>query len=180
MNDFLFTLCRFFKLMGRVFGFVAMDLEDKISILQKLRTSGRKEKYTTVQSMMSYELEENTVNSGKSSPSGSRTLLRLHRALEFVLEFMKKLGESEENAKTSVIATDVYHRTLSNHHTWIVRKMAGVAMYVLPSKKSLIGMMCKQDSDEVSMLLEQVCHAGFPVYETIQNLYANNNLLTLA
>ncbi len=165
--------------MGRVFGFVAMDLEDKISILQKLRTFDKNEKYTTVQSMMSYEVEKHIANSGKGSPSGSRTLLRLHRALEFVLKFMKKLGESEENMKTSVIASDVYHRTLANYHTWIVKKMAGVAMYVLPSKKSLIGMMCKQDDDEVSMLLEQVCEAGFPVYETIQHLYTNNNLLIL-
>ncbi len=50
--------------------------------------------FISVQSMVNYEVTNNLttshVNHGRT-PSGSRTLLRLHRALEFILSFMREI-----------------------------------------------------------------------------------------
>ena len=165
--------------MGRLFGFVAADLERKIQILEALRGSSSRNKYELVQTMVTYELSNGTANSGRRNPSGCRTLLRLQRALEFILQFMAKLVDSDNDARVSNIASEVYHKTLAKHHPWIVRKMAGVAMYILPCKKDLIQMMCKQDLDSVSVLLREVVEAGEPVYKAIYNIYEENELLNL-
>ena len=165
--------------MGRLFGFVAADLESKIVVLEAFRVSASKNNYESVQTMVAHELSEGTANSGRRNPSGCRTLLRLQRALEFILQFMSEIVYSNDDAKVSSIASKVYHNTLAKHHPWITRKMAGVVMYILPSKKDLIQMMCKQDLDGVLVLLQEVCNIGVPIYSTIYNIYEENDLLSL-
>ena len=165
--------------MGRLFGFVAADLERKILVLAAFRSSLSGDKYAVIQTMVAHELSDGTANSGRRNPSGCRTLLRLQRALEFILQFMAKLADSNDDARVSNIASEVYHETLAKHHPWIVRKMAGVVMYILPSKKDLIQMMCKQDLDGVTVLLREVVEAGEPVYKAVYNIYEENKLLNL-
>ena len=165
--------------MGRLFGFVAADLESKIVVLEAFRTSASKDNYKTVQVMVAYELSNGTANSGRRNPSGCRTLLRLQRALEFILQFMSEIVQSKDDAKVSSMASKVYHNTLAKHHPWITRKMAGVVMYILPSKKDLIQMMCKQNLESVLVLLQEVCNIGVPIYSTIYNIYEKNGLLNL-
>ena len=165
--------------MGRLFGFVAADLEKKILVLEAFRSSPSRDKYKVVQTMITFELSNGSANSGKANPSGCRTLLRLQRALEFILQFMARLAESGNDARVSTIASEVYHKTLAKHHPWIVRKMAGVVMYTLPSKKDLIQMMCKQELNDVIVLLGQVAEAGTPVYSIVYNLFEKENLLYL-
>ena len=101
-------------------------------------------------------------------------MLRLQRALEFILQFMSEIVQSKDDAKVSSMASKVYHNTLAKHHPWITRKMAGVVMYILPSKKDLIQMMCKQDLEGVLVLLQEVCNTGVPMYSTIYKLYEEN------
>merc|ERR1711976_321694 len=110
-------------------------------------------------------------------PSGSRTLLRLQWALEFILQFMQRVSLSEDEAKLSHIASEVYYETLANHHTWLLRKMAALVMYTLSSRKHLIQVMCQHDYSHALVLLKEVCQAGQPVYDTIQQLYTDHNLL---
>ncbi|XP_052820483.1 ceramide-1-phosphate transfer protein-like [Mya arenaria] len=173
-------LCRFFKLTGRLFGFVAKDLEGKLAIIeQKMDDKLLSTHCTTVKTMVCYEQEHSITFKKGYKPSGSRTLLRLHWALEFILEFMKKLSTSSDHDKTSLIASEVYHKTLSHHHPWITRKMAALAMYLLPTRKDLIGAMCKQDYDQVIELLDEVVQAGKLVYDSIQDIFAYNNILNI-
>lgn len=180
-NDYIFLFFqRFFKLTGRIFGFVAKDLEWKISVIQKKLTSNESGfHYTTVKKMVQYEHNTSlTFNKGHRS-SGTRTLLRLHWALEFILEFMLELSKSSDHDKTSHIASEVYNRTLSKHHPWITRKMAAIAMYLLPSRKDLISAMCKQDYRTVLELLEKVVQAGNEVYARVENVLKENELLNI-
>ena len=65
--------------------------------------------YVTLQSMMRYEIEQGIVGDKGHLPSGTRQFLRLHRALEFILEFMRRLSHSDEHAKTAQIAYEVSH-----------------------------------------------------------------------
>lgn len=172
-------LCRFFRLTGSLFGFVAKDLEHKISAIEKKQRSDEGQHYTTAAKMMQYELNNpSTVHKGsnKLSHSGTRTLLRLQWALEFIIEFMSRVCKCSDHDKTSKIASEVYGQTLSKHHPWITRKMAAIAVYLLPSRKDLISVMCKQDYETVLELLDKVVLAGREVYEITEKLYRNHNL----
>ncbi|XP_041378516.1 ceramide-1-phosphate transfer protein-like isoform X2 [Gigantopelta aegis] len=172
-------LCRFFKLMGTLFGFVARDIEDKVQILSAHCSSDVGDKYNTIQSMIAFEVENDITQRKRPLASGSRTLLRLHRALEFIMAFMDRIRLSDENEKASSIASEVYTQTLAKHHPWIVQKISLVAMYMLPSKKTFIDVMCKHDYANVMTMLSDVICEGKPIYDITQELYEKNGLLDL-
>ncbi|XP_045161715.2 ceramide-1-phosphate transfer protein-like [Mercenaria mercenaria] len=172
-------LCRFFKMTGRLFGFVAKDLEHKISAIERKQNSDEGQHYTTAEKMIQFEINSpSLVHKGqnKRSHSGTRTLLRLHWALEFILEFMSRMSKCSDHERTSKIATEVYEQTLSKYHPWLTRKMAAIAVYLLPSRKDLIHVMCKQDYQTVLQLLDKVVDAGKRVYDLIENIYRDHNL----
>ncbi|KAK3580052.1 hypothetical protein CHS0354_028623 [Potamilus streckersoni] len=172
-------LCRFFKLTGRLFGFVARDLEGKIRVLEMMQKADESQNYQSVQSMLEYECGRGTAHTNDFLPSGSRTLLRLHWAMEFIVEFMDRVCKSTDDDTTSQIAAEVYKKTLSNHHPWFTRQIAALAMHLLPSRKQLIQVMCKQDYETVLQLLNRVVESGRQVYNTTQALYAERNLLNI-
>ena len=89
---------------------------------------------------------------------------------------MKDSPNDESSAK---IATEVYHKTLGNYHIWLVRKMAAVAMYTLPSRNQLIETMCKHSLTEVEEIIGNVINAEQVVYDEIQKCFSENNLLDL-
>ena len=144
-----------------------------------MSTDGEGDKYVTVQSMLCYEIECETTHKKGSFPSGTRTLLRLQRALEFIITFMKQLAQGNDDASVRRIASSVYGRTLSKHHPLIVRKMAAVVMYLLPNRRRLIEVMCKHEPDEVLVLTERVLQVAYPAYDKIQELYSTNDLLNI-
>ncbi|XP_061197722.1 ceramide-1-phosphate transfer protein-like [Saccostrea echinata] len=172
-------LNRFFRLSGRLFGFVAKDLEEKIHVLESHMNSPNGQHYNTIQSMIEFEVTNKITKVKHKLPSGSRSLLRLHRGLEFILEFMKRLGQSSDDDRSSLIAAETYKDTLSKYHPWIVQKMAGVAMYMLPSRRQLFETMCKHDYTHASELLESVVNVGEPVYDRTQNIFSEHELLDL-
>ena len=69
--------------------------------------------FKSVGSMMVKEKENGDINYEKldeKNPSGSRTLLRLHRALKMVALLLHKIAINEHNGKMSSIAYDSYHQ----------------------------------------------------------------------
>ncbi|KAK7473305.1 hypothetical protein BaRGS_00035437 [Batillaria attramentaria] len=172
-------LCRFFRLTGKLFGFVAKDLEWKMKAIEIRRKSPHGSHYVTLQSMMQYERAEGIVRVKGRVPSGTRQFLRLHRALEFILEFMRQIHQRDDDEKTSHIASQVYHDTLSKHHPWVTRQIAAIAVYMLPPKKTLIDVMCKHDYNKVHTLIDDVTAAGEPIYNVTQRLYENYDLLNI-
>nr|KAG5689271.1 hypothetical protein BaRGS_005279 [Batillaria attramentaria] len=141
----------FFRLTGKLFGFVAKDLEWKMKAIEIRRKSPHGSHYVTLQSMMQYERAEGIVRVKGRVPSGTRQFLRLHRALEFILEFMRQIHQRDDDEKTSHIASQVYHDTLSKHHPWVTRQIAAIAVYMLPPKKTLIDVMCKHDYNKLRL-----------------------------
>lgn len=57
----------------------------------------------------------------KDDPSGSRTLLRLHRALEYIIAFLHKLDDIQDPDLCSVISVEAYEATLMKYHPWVVQ-----------------------------------------------------------
>jgi len=131
-------LAKFFHSLGVIFSFVAKDVDSKIHILETYRSdelSGHH--YKTFQSMIKYEESENLLKDPKR-PSGSRTVLRLHRALQFFSLFMEELAEVSGSTASGPIAREVYKKTLAPYHSWVIQKSASFAMYKLPTRDSLI------------------------------------------
>lgn len=171
------ALHRFFVLLGRIFGFVATDIESKIGILTRYLHSDHKQDYETIQKMMKYE-KDNDLLRGKE-PSGARTLLRLHWALEFILAFLSKVEDLEDHEKTCQSSQDAYKNTLGKHHPWLIQKAAMLAMHTLPTAEGLVQTTCIQPVAEVRQALPRIIEVGTTVYNITQKLYEDNGCLDL-
>merc|ERR1712018_295002 len=160
---------KFLNLLGTVFGWVGSDVWAKMVQLEKYLTGDKKEHYQTVKSMIAYEVENNLIKTKKKDdPSGSRTLLRLHRALEYITEFLGRLEPLEDEAYLSTVSREAYEKTLMKYHPWIVQKAAKLAMGMLPTKDGLIQ---KVVPDKNETKLEQARKAFPPAVEEMRNAY---------
>ncbi|XP_050307197.1 ceramide-1-phosphate transfer protein isoform X2 [Anthonomus grandis grandis] len=131
-------LNKFFNLMGTVFGFVSKDLRQKMDYLNNLVIDNdTNQQYKTVKRMIEHE-KENELLHKKGYISGSRTLLRIHRGLDFIQLFLKKIGDLENHESTVVACRDAYEQTLAKHHSFLVKNGAKVAMYTLPTREQLL------------------------------------------
>ncbi|XP_066251047.1 ceramide-1-phosphate transfer protein [Euwallacea similis] len=171
-------LSKFFNLMGTVFGFVSKDLRQKMDHLNSLlKDNDTSHKYKTVKTMIEHE-KENDLLQKKGYVSGSRTLLRIHRGLDFIQLFLKKVSELEDKATTVVACREAYDQTLAKHHSFIIRKGAQVAMYTLPTREQLLKRVCG-DEEEIKKavnLLPKTLEASSIVYMRIDMLYTVHNL----
>lgn len=114
---------------------------------------------------------DSTNNLVHNKGSATRTFLRLHWALEFIIEFMNQLTTTSHDTKTSKLVFDIYKKTLSHHHPWWTRKLAYLAVHTLPSIRQLIDIMCKHDFDEVQKLLYQIVRIGCPILHYTRLIY---------
>ncbi|XP_076472224.1 ceramide-1-phosphate transfer protein-like [Babylonia areolata] len=171
-------LCKLFKVFGTVFGFVTSDVVEKIGILRDYHRSEVGEHFATIQSMVRYEVDNNlTVQ--KKKASGCRTLLRLHRALEFIAELMTKIQSPDRSQKFSEEATKAYDDTLAKHHPWVIKKAVHVAMYMLPDRDSMLVKMKVENSPKGMDKIDQLIRQLRVIYDITQGLYSSHNLLDL-
>ncbi|KAI9583493.1 ceramide-1-phosphate transfer protein [Glossina fuscipes] len=163
---------KFFNLMGTVFSFVSSDVRSKIDILYDFRSetdAERAENFITVKTMMTYEKENGLLKDAKYI-SGSRTLLRLHRGLEFIYEFLSRLASLTEFDKTQLACKLAYEMTLAKHHPWVIRKGALVAMYALPTQGELLKRVCCNVARAIEILPEMLNNTKL-VYDRTEALY---------
>nr|CAB3233603.1 ceramide-1-phosphate transfer protein [Phallusia mammillata] len=179
-------LIRFLNSMGKAFTFVSSDVVDKVGILRDFRKSNEGRNYATIEEMMSYEKKNDLINykdapSKKVKASGSRTLLRLHRALKFLLILIGKLARNEDDGKVSVMGYNAYHASpMSKYHPWIVQKAVGVAVYMLPDRETFIKQMCQDLSREEIESTMDVCSQSMDaVFEYSEALYSKFDLLEI-
>ncbi|XP_060828086.1 ceramide-1-phosphate transfer protein [Bombus pascuorum] len=170
-------LYKFFQLMGSVFGFVSSDLKEKIQVLNDLINKDDRN-YTTIKSMIEYEKENKILDKGDHS-NGARTLLRLHRGLDFIREFLRQLGELSDSDKTSSCCQDAYNKTLAKHHPWVVRKAAVVAMYTMPTRELLFRKVCGTDVQRNVDVLPKMLEVTTDVFNRTHNLYDVHQLHSL-
>lgn len=174
--------CKFFSHFGTIFSFVTSDINTKLSILEEYK-AGDDAAYATVQSMIKHEKTNGILDqelSGKSKgASGARTLLRLHRALKFCYKLIEDAIAMDDNGKMSTTAWNAYQETLANHHTWIIRKGVGVAVYTLPTKKKLFEKVGGESGSEGESLMQDAVNSIKPVYDIVQDEYDKNGILDL-
>ncbi|XP_068934509.1 ceramide-1-phosphate transfer protein [Petaurus breviceps papuanus] len=175
-------LVRFLNNLGAIFSFISKDVMTKIQIMERFRSSDRKENYSSLQSMVQYEIDNNLVDLQKRSnhpDSGCRTILRLHRALHWLQMFLEGLRTSQEDCKTSVLCTDSYNATLASYHPWIIRKAVTMAFCTLPSRSAFLETMNVGSPEEAVEMLNEAMPFICQVYQITQKLFEEHTLLDL-
>ncbi|KAL8601376.1 hypothetical protein ACOMHN_042380 [Nucella lapillus] len=172
-------LCKLFKAFGTVFGFVTSDVVEKIGILRDYRKSEIGESFRTIQSMIKHEVD-NDLTVQKKKASGSRTLLRLHRALEFIEELLVKIKTpTDKGRKFSEEAKKAYDDTLAKFHPWLIKKAVAMAMYMLPDRESMLMKMKVENTEQGMAQIEVLIGHLKVIYDITQDVYASYNLLDL-
>merc|ERR1711892_1069500 len=175
---------KFLALLGSVFGWVGSDVYAKIATLEKFLVGEEKQHYQNIKTMIDYEIKNNLIKTKKNDdPSGSRTLLRLHRALEYIIGFLRRIDDIQEEDGCAAISRTAYEETLMKYHPWVVQKAAKMAMGLLPNKKGLILKVCPDgDAEKVKQ-----AYLDFPkavasmqrAYDKMQQYYSEKDLLDI-
>lgn len=165
----------FFSLMGTIFSFVSKDLQAKMDILRGYVNDGH---YTTVRTMFEYERDKGLLEK-RGYVSGARTLLRLHRGLDFIRAFLKRILGLRDEDGTAQACREAYDVTLAPHHTFVIRKGAQLAMYALPTKENLFIKVCCGDNELIEnslQLLPTTLDTMATVYDKIDALFTKYDL----
>ena len=177
-------LYKFLNLLGTVFGWVATEVYNKMETVRGHRKSDQAAKYETIQTMLEYEIKTNMIKpKAKDFTTGSRNLLRLHWALEYISSFLQAVPDLDANDKCCQTSKEAYKKTLMKNHPWVVQKATLMAMNTLPTKVVLIQKFCKSEDKEAiektTAALQESAKAMNKVYEATQELYKEKNLLNL-
>ncbi|XP_023939742.1 ceramide-1-phosphate transfer protein [Bicyclus anynana] len=167
-------LVKFLNLIGTVFSFVSSDVKSKIKIMEKHRAGEDAIYYESFKKMMKYE-KETTLHEKNGFVSGSRTMLRLHRGLDFIRLFLKRLSEAEESVNTCTTCQGSYNETLAEFHPWYIRKAATLAMHALPARPDLLHKIFGDEErlTEALAILPQTLKSCDEVYQRVENLYTD-------
>ncbi|XP_044741638.1 ceramide-1-phosphate transfer protein [Chrysoperla carnea] len=197
-------LNKFFVLMGSMFSFVSSEIDTKVAILEKLieashletSTNGAREQvennmngsvvhdpsnpFESINSMIDYE-RSNDLLTKKDYVSGSRTLLRLHRGLDFIRVFLRDLSQLQSTVCVAQCCKQAYDRTLSKYHSWFIRKAVNLATYTMPTQRQLLNKVCGSDVEiqNTLQLLPTMLEVTDEVYNRTQSIFEISNLLNL-
>ena len=125
--------------------------------------------------MLQYEVDQGITNNKKKA-SGARTLLRLHRAMEFTAELMLDVRNAQASDSMATITRAAYDNTLAKHHPWLVKKGVHVAVYTLPSRHNLIEKMKIKDEESASEVLLECTNLQTRIFDIIEKLYSQHKL----
>uniref|UniRef100_A0A0N5AC73 GLTP domain-containing protein n=1 Tax=Syphacia muris TaxID=451379 RepID=A0A0N5AC73_9BILA len=171
---------KLFVLLGKIFSFVEADVQEKELILDRY-CDDDSEHYATIGSMIEWE----TMDDIPSIKQGSRTLLRLHRALKFLCEFLGRLRNSSDDAQLSSICRASYECTLARYHPWLIRKGVALASYTLGSREAFVKTITsgsEQDNvtaEKVNSVIDRMIAVISNVYDRVEVLYSRKELLDL-
>ncbi|XP_048883692.1 ceramide-1-phosphate transfer protein-like [Brienomyrus brachyistius] len=189
-------LIKFMESLGTVVSFISQQVRKKVTIIRELAQQdaqmrregeiGREAEgnsYRSVRSMIEAELSRGLVNFRTQTPSGCRTLLRLHRALLWLQLFLQKVGEgpdaSGEMPHPSDLCREAYQLTLAHHHSWIAQRAAELAFMAMPDREAMIQLVCVHSQQEAGRVLDRVARALGEVYSRTQNAFEEHGLLDL-
>ena len=143
-------------------------------MLRQHRKGENADKYQNVQDMIAYEVNNKLIKpKARDSSTGSRNLLRLHRALEYIIAFLKGVPDLELGAKCCPLSQEAYKATLMKHHPWVIQKAALLAMHMLPYKQGLVEKVSgKGLGSEEYKNAEEILPSGVKVMEEV---YAKTN-----
>lgn len=148
----------------------------------KLEASNHNGAYHSLHSMIRTELDRGLVDFQQQTDSGCRTLLRLHRALLWLMLFLEKLADTPESSRLrspSELCRESYQNSLSKHHTWFVRRAAELAFIAMPERAFFYKLVCVGNQQELSVVLAKVVQAIDEVYNRTQKALEEHGMLDL-
>nr|XP_023650607.1 ceramide-1-phosphate transfer protein-like isoform X2 [Paramormyrops kingsleyae] len=193
-------LIKFMESLGTVVSFISQQVRKKVTIIRELaqqdaqmrregengqRLPGEAEgnSYRSIRSMIGAELSRGLVNFRTQTPSGCRTLLRLHRALLWLQLFLQKVGEgpdaSGELPNPSDLCREAYQLALAHHHSWIAQRAAELAFMAMPDREAMLQLVCVHRQQDAGRVLGRVARALGEVYSRTQNAFEEHGLLDL-
>ncbi|KAL1242858.1 Ceramide-1-phosphate transfer protein [Trichinella spiralis] len=175
-----FFYAQFFAILGSIFSFVTSDICSKMKILCDCVHSENAVHYYSVKTMLDYEKGLGMLEDPNSSANnGSRTLLRLHRALLFVVRFIDSVRQSTSD-NIIPLAKAAYDSTLANYHPWIIRRAVHLALYTLPTRRELLRhLLGNEDANNAEQYLDALMLECNTVYDVVEKLYSERKLLQL-
>lgn len=181
MESYLETfrnICVIFEDLGTMFGFVNREIRSKLKIVEEfLDKNNVGRHYTTLERMIEFEVTEGLVRQSKP-PSGCRTVLRLHRSLEFIARLFNNLSDADMKEKLAPIAQKCYETTLAKHHGYLIQKAANLAMYSLPTVEKMF-VHCLDSPDAIPQLVKEAAIGAQRVYDITHKMLEAKDLLNL-
>lgn len=139
--------------------------------------------YRSVRSMLDAELSAGVVGFDRHTPSGSRTLLRLHRSLLWLRLLLEKLCEGPDAQgqlrSPGELCREAYRQALAPHHPWLLRQAAEVAFGAMPDRKLFLDLVCVSSQEEAEPVMRTLVTAIGKVHERTQRELEERGMLDL-
>ncbi len=180
--------------LGPLVGFFTHKVEEKITLIRQLSLEeyGRQNPtadkhvapplphaYHSVRSMLEAELQRGVVSFDTQTPSGSRTLLRLHRSLLWLQLLLEKLGTEREGRSLSELCRDAYLEVLAPHHPWLVQRAAELVFRTMPDRGAFLKLVCVRTQEEAEPVIGVVVEAIRIIHQRTQKELEIRNMLDL-
>ncbi|GAB1296358.1 Glycolipid transfer protein domain-containing protein 2 [Apodemus speciosus] len=181
-------LLRFLTPLGSVFAFATSEAFIKVTDLEARVHGPDASHYTSLVTMATWErraglLERpGTEPRHPAGPSGSRTLLLLHRALLWSQLCLHRVATGTLGGPDAgTQCGDAYSTALAPHHPWLIRQAARLAILALPSRGRLLQLACPGTGEAGARIaLARAARVLEDVYNRTQGLLAGHGLLQLA
>ncbi|KAB5515159.1 hypothetical protein PHYPO_G00250570 [Pangasianodon hypophthalmus] len=195
-------LIKFMEALGPLVGFFTNKVQEKITLIRQLaeEDSGKhrlltppptnsvllshnphNHAYHSVCSMLDTELRLGVVSFDRQTPSGSRTLLRLHRSLLWLQLLLMKLWLEPGHVSRSLgeVCEEAYSEALAPYHPWLLQKLARLAFKAMPEHTVLLSMVCVNTHEEAEPIIRTIVTAISEVRRRTHNELEKRNMLNL-
>ena len=174
------SLFRFNDLMGTLFATQAVEIRDQVKILNGFLQGPDAVHYRTIHCTIAHETANPSLLEPKAkNPSGSRTLLHLHRTLAFFTKFVRDVVTLADEGKLPSVCLPAYEATLAKYHSWLLSKASGLAIRTLPTKAALYAKVSKYPYEETVTHIAAMVKAMERVFAVTDDLFTQASLHTL-
>ncbi|KAK2824787.1 hypothetical protein Q7C36_018714 [Tachysurus vachellii] len=195
-------LIKFMEALGPLVGFFTYKVQEKINLIRHLTEEEsakhrlltlpntnsllltlepHSHTYHSVRSMLDRELQLGVVSFDRQTPSGSRTLLRLHRSLMWLQLLLVKLWLEPGHMRRSLgeVCEEAYNEALAPYHPWLLQRVARLAFKAMPEHTVLLGMVCVNTHEEAEPIIRTIVTAINEVHHRTQTELERRNMLDL-
>lgn len=188
--------------LGPLVGFFTYKVQEKITLIRQLAEEDswkyrllippsanstlltynqQKHNYYSVRSMLDSELQLGVVSFVRQTPSGSRTLLRLHRSLLWLQLLLMKLWPESGHVRRSLgeVCEEAYNEALAPYHPWLLQRVARVAFKAMPEHTVLLSMVCVNTHEEAEPIIQTIIKAIIEVRHRTHTELEKRNMLDL-
>ncbi|KAL8578989.1 hypothetical protein ACOMHN_001951 [Nucella lapillus] len=171
----------FTRQAGQNVSFIVSGMDLKLHVLHDLCAGEHGEHYRSVQSMVDHETRQQLVES-QDRPSGTLTLISIHRMMEFVCAGLDKINDAtipDEVLSSELV--DCYTGTMGRYHPQLMQATLQWALsQVVPSRAALRGIIGLPAGHEGVQWMLDIARSLRNVYDAVQKVYADHRLLNLS